>query len=423
MALDRGDALDDVAVALAQRCGTATGEQIVVSELGAQLHQGVLRAWDGGWQPADVHRLAVRRLAPAEQELLADVMVDQLAGYATATVDRRWHAQLADISRGSWWPRSQSLLQAHRHRGSDWLMLLTRTLTVLHLLLQLPRIERLTPLPGTARPDVAVADRQDRPAVDERILARVRQLLAKAESTTFEAEAETFTAGAQSLMARHSIDAALVAAADEVSGHEGHGPGGRRIGVDNPYDGQKAMLLTAVAQVNRCQVVWSQQLGFATVVGFEVDADAVELLYTSLLVQATQAMTAAGKRTDARGRSRTRSFRSSFLSAYAMRIGERLQEAADAAVAAAQADPVGEPERPGEASIRPERGALVRVLADRDQDVRQAVDTLFPQVKKSGPRPARDAEGWHSGRSAADRARLSSADELRSGGRDGRPDS
>lgn len=54
------------------------------------------------------------------------------------------------------------------------------------------------------------------------------------------------------------------------------------------------------------------------------DLDAVELLFTSLLVQATTAMLAAGSRQDAHGRSRTRSFRQSFLAAYAQRIGERL---------------------------------------------------------------------------------------------------
>ena len=48
-----------------------------------------------------------------------------------------------------------------------------------------------------------------------RMLDRVRALLAKAESTTFPAEAEALTGKAQELIARHSIDEALLAAAAE----------------------------------------------------------------------------------------------------------------------------------------------------------------------------------------------------------------
>ena len=60
-------------------------------------------------------------------------------------------------------------------------------------------------------------------------------------------------------------------------------------------------------------------------VGFAGDVEAVELLFTSLLVQATAAMMRAGSRTGRNGRSRTRSFRQSFLHAYAVRIGQRLR--------------------------------------------------------------------------------------------------
>lgn len=418
----RGDAFDEATVVLAQYCATPTGERVVVAELGTQLDDAVLRAWESGWQPADLHRLAVRGLEQSEQALAVDVMVNQLGAYAVATVDHRWHAQLAEIGDGRWWPRSQHLLVAHRGRGTDWLTLHGRSLAVLHLLLRLPRIERLTPLPGEVRPEAsgADADRADRPAVDERILSRVRQLLAKAESSTFPAEAETFTAGAQSLMARHSIDAALVAAAEERAGHSTQGPGGRRIGLDNPYDGQKALLLNVIAQANRCRMVWSKDFGFGTVVGYESDLEAIEVLYTSLLIQATRAMTSAGGRKDVRGRSRTRSFRSSFLTAYASRIGERLEDASAAEVAAAESglsesgrSEPGAADQPGKSPRSDTAGggsrdgrAVVRVLADREEHVEDAVRALFPKVTKSGPRQPKDAEGWHSGRAAADRAHL-----------------
>ena len=49
-----------------------------------------------------------------------------------------------------------------------------------------------------------------------------------------------------------------------------------------------------MAQANRCRVVWSKDLGLVTVIGFPADLDAVELLFTSLLVQANTAMLRAG---------------------------------------------------------------------------------------------------------------------------------
>src|ERR1035437_9378523 len=73
----------------------------------------------------------------------------------------------------------------------------------------------LCPLPGTVRPAAAArpsaAAGPERPA-DERILGKIRALLAKAESTEFTEEAEALSARAQELMAKYSIDHALLAA-------------------------------------------------------------------------------------------------------------------------------------------------------------------------------------------------------------------
>jgi hypothetical protein len=88
--------------------------------------------------------------------------------------------------------------------------------------------------------------------------------------------------------------------------------GGRRIWLDNPYLIAKSMLIDVVASANRARAVFSEALGFVTVLGDEVDLDIVEMLSTSLLVQATTAMLAAGPQTDVRGQSRTRSYRQSF---------------------------------------------------------------------------------------------------------------
>nr|MBA3303233.1 DUF2786 domain-containing protein [Acidimicrobiia bacterium] len=213
-------------------------------------------------------------------------------------------------------------------------------------------------------------------------------LLAKAESTTFAEEADALTAKAQQLMARHRIDRAAL----ETEGRRSTDrPVGRRIWLDDPYADAKAHLLAQVAKANRCRSVSITDVGCCHVIGFASDLAVVELLHTSLLVQATAAMAAAGSRTDGQGRSRTRSFRSSFLYAFAMRIGERLREA----VADAEAEGVAE------------HGAgVLPVLARRDEEVDEVVAESFPDlVRRRAPRLT--AEGWAAGRAAADMADLS----------------
>ena len=146
-------------------------------------------------------------------------------------------------------------------------------------------------------------------------------------------------------------------------------------------------------------MVWSRELGFGTVVGFEADLDAVEVLFTSLLVQATRTLASAGSRSTVHGGSRTRSFRQSFLAAFADRIGERLHEATAQAEEAAVAAHTNGRE-------------LVPLLAARAEEVDGRLSTWFPDVRQARVGAARDAEGWHSGRSAADRAQLGSARRL-----------
>jgi hypothetical protein len=136
--------------------------------------------------------------------------------------------------------------------------------------------------------------------------------------------------------------------------------------------------------------VWSKVWGFATVFGDEDDLDTVELLYTSLLVQATRAMV-AGEPAPATGPAggRIRSFRQSFLVAFAGRIGTRLRLAAEAATAEATRD----------------RASLVPVLARRSEDAEAAVREAYPTVGTSRV-SANDAAGWHAGQAAADKAQL-----------------
>jgi Protein of unknown function (DUF2786) len=391
---DRG-AFEVASTRVAERPGAAGWGGTVERLLAEYLQSAVSGAWHRGWQPADLVRIVSRRLGSRHVSLTRVAIAAQMQRYSPASVDPRWKSQLSDPEAQVWWRPDQSHLQAWAETEStEWSAAVPFVLEVLDLISSLPELEKLTPIPGAGRLTGSTA-RAHRAAIDERVLSRVRALLAKAESTTFEAEAETFTAGAQALMARHSIDHALLAALGKSSSEEATG---RRIGIDNPYEAPKAMLLGAVAEANRCRTVWSRGLGFSTAIGFGADLDAVELLFTSLLVQATTAMMRAGTRTDGYGRSRTRSFRQSFLTAYAVRIGQRLAETTGTQTA--------------EATIEPASRNLLPVLAARSEAVDEAVAAMFPTVRQHAMGSVTHREGWFAGLGAADRAALRDDGEL-----------
>jgi hypothetical protein len=196
------------------------------------------------------------------------------------------------------------------------------------------------------------------------------------------------------LMTRYSIDVAMVAASLGVASG---GPEGRRIHLEPPYIDAKAALVSAVASANRCRSVLQSDLGFITVFGFATDLAVVDVLFTSLLAQATSAMVVAGRAVDRTGVTRTRSFRQSFLVSFAYRIGERLQEAAAASTKQAEIT-FGE--------------TLLPVLVQREADVDKAVAEAFPRMRSVRSRVS-NAAGWEAGRMAADQASLQSGAELR----------
>lgn len=392
---------------------TPGGRRSLVGHLNRMLTDGVQDAWRLGWQPADLLRLAARNLGAIGSAVVGDAVAAQLGRYAAQTVTPSWHDQLTQAGAGVWWPRDTDPLTARASSAPDGLVtVLTEAVRAADFLAGLPGLQRLDPLPGTWRPARHTgAGRGEQAApVDARLLDRVRALLAKAESTTFEAEAETFTAGAQSLMARHSIDQAMLAASSERLPDDG--PTARRVGIDRPYETPKVLLLDVVAKANRCRTVWSESLGFVTVIGFPTDLQASETIFTSLLLQSTRAMTRHGSRTTRGGQSRTRSFRQSFLTAFAHRIGQRLSGVTEEETASARA-------REGGAETRaagPGRD-LVHVLAERATEVDATVDELFPQMVHRSAGSANDHEGWWAGVQAADSATLfGAAEQLEAGG-------
>ncbi|WBB65260.1 DUF2786 domain-containing protein [Micromonospora sp. WMMD812] len=370
--------------------GTADGATAVDAALLRRLAGAVGRLWPRGWQPADLDRLAGRRLGARPARLLRNATAAQRRDHP-GPVPSWWDDQLRDLDARVWWDDDARHLTAWAAReGVDRITALREAVEALALVESLPPIAVLRPPPGSATTAPAGGSATTGPVSrgGSRILDRVRALLAKAESTTFPAEAEALTGKAQELMARHSLDEALLAAEAPRTDL----PGGVRLGTDPPYAGAKALLVQEVAAANGCESVWSDDLGFATVLGWPADLEAVELLYTSLLVQATTAMLRGrGERRAAAGRRRTRGYDESFLHAFALRIGERLRAASAAA------------NREAAEAAGPER--LLPVLAARSEAVQERLETLFPGVTRQRL-TVRDAEGWASGTSAADRASL-----------------
>ena len=188
------------------------------------------------------------------------------------------------------------------------------------------------------------------------------------------------------MMTRYAIDEALLAdPTDDIEIRS------RRVHIDNPYAATKAQLLATVGKVNLVKTIWDDQHGIATIVGLPVDLDLAEMLFTSLLVQATRAMTQAGSVAEGGHRlDRSPSFRRAFLLSYANRIGERLSEAG---LQAQEEESVA-------------RGRdLVPVLARQSAAVATEFARLFPNTTSAGAKRV-DARGWQAGRAAADRAVL-----------------
>ncbi len=355
------------------------------------VEEMVTAMWRGGWLPYDLQQIARRRRDAAAVAYLVDAVAAEGRRYPAARVHRPWHDQLRQIDATVWWePGDPHLAQWAARHGTDVSGGLRCAIEVLALLGSLPGLPRILPLPGTA----ARGETTQQRGIDQKVLTRVRALLAKAESTGFAEEAEVLSAKAQELMTRHALQRAVVEAEDR---DEPEPATARRLWLDSPYVDAKTLLVDAVASANRCRTVYSKQLGFITVLGDDVDLDVVELLTTSLLVQATKAMLAASPRVARRGQSRTRSYRQSFLVAYAGRISERLSSASQEAMSATEAEMGGaEPERDSR---------LLPVLAARQQVVDDLVDEMFPDLVHRSVSVS-NADGYRAGRAAADLAVL-----------------
>jgi Protein of unknown function (DUF2786) len=233
----------------------------------------------------------------------------------------------------------------------------------------------------------------------ERLLDRVRKLLAKAEAEgVTAAEAQALTAKAAELMAKYGIDRALLAARRPETDR----PDSRIVQLHNPWARVQAHLLCGVAAALRCQCILlpSPAGQRVHVFGYASDIERADLLYTSVLVQmwhgllAAQVPAAAG----ADGTGRVRAWRRSWLLGFAAAVIARVRAAEQRAEESA-ATPGG---ARGHAA-----GHAALVLADRAVVIREHVARAYPQTRTA--RVTYSGSGYGAGYAQGKRADIGSA--------------
>ena len=233
------------------------------------------------------------------------------------------------------------------------------------------------------------------------ILAKVRKILAKAEDPAATSEeAETYTAKAAELIATYGIDRALLALADPTSDIVGD----RIVVLDPPYALDKADLLSGVAIRLRCRSV--QRVRYAENVkeislhlfGYESDLLRSEMIYTSLLLQATSTLA----RTPVPTWESAAAFRRSWLAGFTSAITRRLRDAEARAEqrAESQAEQRAEQANGPSKTWQP---SVSLVLADRSVEVANAVETQYPRLSRAKGRQLSGSggmAGWNAGQRA-----------------------
>jgi hypothetical protein len=228
----------------------------------------------------------------------------------------------------------------------------------------------------------------------DRLLDRVRKLLAKAEAEgVTAAEAQALTAKAAELMAKYGIDRALLAARRP----ETDKPASRIVQLYNPWAGVQAHLLCGLAAAMRCQCILlpSPAGRRVHVFGYASDIERADVLYTSVLVQMWHGLVAAGvpDATRAGGAGSARAWRRSWLLGFAAAVIARVRAA----------------ERDAEQSVTAAHGAAghaALVLADRAVVIRQQVLRAYPHTRTA--RVTYSGSGYGAGYAQGKRADIGS---------------
>lgn len=189
------------------------------------------------------------------------------------------------------------------------------------------------------------------------IITKIQALLAKAESTTFEAERDAFLAKAQELMTKHAVEQWQLRQAGSVV----EKPVNKLVmysTTDANLPGKQQLLLAACRAAG-CEPVLAPRTKHqqhAYVIGYEVDVDFAELLYTSLLVQCMSSAPADIRRVKSR--------LTDFMLGYARTVRMRIEAL-------------------GAEQDAQHTGSMALALIDRSNDVKDAVGEVFPKLRTS----------------------------------------
>lgn len=339
-----------------------------------------------GWQPTELIRITRTRAKAAGADLIRLAIAAERASRHDPTLnDPQWILQWAAAELPRQLPDRGWVMTWAGWAADDALTVILRLAAVLG---RLPELEQLLAPPAGVRVRRPLVGRSATAAAANPILERVRALLAKAESTEHESEAMAFTAKAQELMTKHAIEQAMI---DEAGATEST-PGMIRVPLDPPYADAKALLLQTIAEHTRCRTLFLAELALSHVIGYSDDLEAVELLFTSLLVQAQRGLAEASATARAGARTRSQAFRSAFLLGFTGRIGERLEEVRRVAYAGADAK------------------SFLPVLSSRDAKIDEFVADRFRATTSERVRGGYDSAGYTSGRMAGDAAAFTAGD-------------
>jgi Protein of unknown function (DUF2786) len=154
----------------------------------------------------------------------------------------------------------------------------------------------------------------------------IRKLLAKAERAATPDEATAYNTKAAEMMARHGVDAAMLAASGVTEDRIGE----LRIAMTDPYSTEKCQLANSVGAALGCKTL--RHPGYrrgtvdaVTMFGFESDLQRAEVLFTSLLLQATRQVVT--QRPPSWTGESTAAFRRTWLVGFSREVYRRLLDA------------------------------------------------------------------------------------------------
>jgi hypothetical protein len=212
-------------------------------------------------------------------------------------------------------------------------------------------------------------------AVDTAVLSKVKKLLALSTSSNPN-EAALAAAKAQELLMQHNLTMSQVETHGESKYGEALVQTGSRV--------WRRMLLTVIARNNFCEVIYDSAIAQAILIGEAHNQEVVAYLYRYLVGQLEPMATAAYRLSSTTVHAK--SWLDSFYIGGVESIEERLKMQKIEMIAASN--------------------ACRSLVVVKDAKLKEAVDKLYPNLRKSGSKRVRSS-GYYEGREAGKRVVLS----------------